>query len=763
MSGFDLSELLPYYLDESDEQIGALNDCLLKLEENPSDAPILREAFRLIHSLKGSSTVMGFEQVKHLTHHLETFFDQLRSGHRELDRPTLNLSFRCLDGLRDYHRELRSGSTDNTDLSELTKAVLESLGKSSNAPTPAPKTPAPPTVPISPADSQEITRLVVVFVDKLPWPDMKAKLVLNRVGSKAKIVRSIPAIEQLENIDSLKRLSIDFTSECGLEELRALADVEGVEEILVELDPTSDKDEVVEPIKPAPIIVPEIPATVEPKRSIPEPEPIKAETENTVKAPAQPTKKVAETLRVDVDRLDYMMNLAGELVINRSRFYEIAGGLEELFRDTSTRMLTADTEDRLDRLMHDLELAAEQGGKGQNAIANWVGQCRRLSENFKAIRDQLDHVLKGKERVTALSEAIHQLARITDGLQRTVLETRMVPIGPLFERFHRVIRDLRVSSNKEVQLRIDGEKTELDKRMIDELGDPLIHLVRNSVDHGLESPEQRLAAGKNRVGTVSLQASHRGNSVLITVSDDGRGIDNDRVRNKIVANGLLSMEEAKLLSDRQLQAYIWHPGFSTADKLTDISGRGVGMDIVKSRIENLNGTVDVRSEPGRGTTFTIRLPLTLAIMPCLLVEIAEEVYAIPLDHINEIVEISSDRIFTVQGKQLIEIRDRLVALISLKNVLSWGEERSLAESDDDQVIQKKTVVIARNGDMTIGLVVDNLIGMQEIVLKSIEKNFRSIPSLSGASILGDGRVSLILNIDALISFISSETAVQTVA
>ena len=464
------------------------------------------------------------------------------------------------------------------------------------------------------------------------------------------------------------------------------------------------------------------------------------------------------------------MNLAGELVINRSRFYEIASGLEDLFRDSSATFLTADTQDRLDSLTHDLEAFADQptrvgvtGGTGTSggALDRWIAQFRRLRENFKAIQDELDAMRRGRDQINALSEAIHQLARVTDGIQKGVLDTRMVPIGPLFERFQRVIRDLRLLSHKEVSLHIEGEKTELDKRMIDELADPLIHMVRNSVDHGLETPAEREKAGKPRSGTVSLHASHRGNSVVIIVSDDGRGIDCERVREKVVSKGLLSADEARRLTERQLVSYIWHPGLSTAETITDISGRGVGMDIVKSRIEALNGTVDVRSEPGRGTTFTIRLPLTLAIMPCLLVQIFEEVYAIPLDHIDEIVEVETRGVYRVRGKRMIEIRDRLVSLVALDDLLTWGGgAHPTARNGAAAEAEKRTVVMAHNGETTIGLLVDQLIGMQEIVLKPLEKNFRPVPSLSGASILGDGRVSLILDIDALIGMVVREASRQ---
>jgi two-component system chemotaxis sensor kinase CheA len=330
-----------------------------------------------------------------------------------------------------------------------------------------------------------------------------------------------------------------------------------------------------------------------------------------------------------------------------------------------------------------------------------------------------------------------------------------------------VIRDLSLSSGKEVVLRISGEKTELDKRMIDELSDPLIHMVRNGVDHGLESPVEREAAGKPRVGTVSLLASHRGNSVLITVSDDGRGINCERIREKIVAKGFVSRAEARELHDRDLIASIWHPGMSTAETIPEISGRGVGMDIVKSRIENLSGTVDVRSVASQGTTFTIRLPLTLAIMSSLLVRIYDEIYAIPLDHIDEIVEVRPGQIYGVQGRPTIEIRKKIVALVALEDVFCWGDDKypsarnpsrsgKAVHASAEEVLDKRTVVVVQNSDTTIGLLVDQLIGMQEIVLKSLEKNFRAIPGLSGASILGDGRVSLILDLDALIDMVARQ-------
>ncbi|AGA24754.1 chemotaxis protein CheA [Singulisphaera acidiphila] len=770
MSGFDLADLIPLYLDETDEQIVGLGDLLLQLERSPADEKALREAFRLVHCIKGASSVMGFVQVKGLTHHLETFFEQLRAGGRALDRPSLDLFFRCLDALRDYHAELRAKGESGVDFSGLTALVIERLGlpaeDSGGGPLPEAAAPAPAPAPDArpepSLESEQVVSLTLLFESGLRWPDMKAKLVLNRLSAKARVISTDPSIEQLEEAESLPEFTIKLAAECGIEELHALADVDGVSEIRIETGPRPDPagpmnftPEPAPALAPAP--EPTDPTPVEPApalaTTLASPLPPKGEPQAEV-VTGEKRPKVTETVRVDVDRLDQLMNLAGELVISKARFIEISRGLEELFRGSNAQLLASDTSDRLDSIARGLEGFQAYG---DGSTERWASQFRRLRENFRDIQDELDIIRQGRERLNAMAEAIHHLARVSDGIQRGVLETRMVPIGPLFDRFHRVIRDLRLSSDKEVVLKIEGEMTELDKRMVDELADPLIHMVRNSVDHGLEPPDQRERVGKPRAGTVSLAASHRGNSIVITVSDDGRGIDGERVRRKAVSNGLLDEDESRRLNDHQLIQFIWHPGLSTAETVTDISGRGVGMDIVKSRIENLNGTVDVRSEPGQGTTFSIRLPLTLAILPVLLTRINGETFAIPLDHLDEIVEVGSDEVYRIHGKPAIGLRGRVISLLTLDDAFRPGEAPPACEGAE-KAAKKLTVAVISNGEATAGLVVDDLIGMQEAVLKSLEKNFQPIPGLSGASILGNGRVSLILDIDAMIEMATSGTA-----
>ena len=557
MSGFDLSELLPFYLDETDEHIVALNDALLRLEQDPVDERALAEAFRMFHSIKGASVVMGFEPVNRLTHHLESLFDQFRCKKRTLDRPVLDLTFRCLDELRDYHRELRAGGQSQVDLSALTPLVIAALeippartpdSSPPAQPSPSSISPAPvlpeteqrgPEVrPVDPTgflEGNDRVGVTVVFEPNLPLPDMKARLVLNRLAARGRVLETRPTVDQLDEVDSLPEFTVWIVTECALEELRNLADVDGVARIRIEPSASSTigagatgAGESIRPVIEPTVSAPENAGTpsanpgldtlvvadktdsssnpgspVDPRRSdAPDdtastsdagPSSVLAAPSAATKAGAGPRKtKVAETIRVESDRLDYLMNLAGELVINKARFVDISKGLDELFRGSNAQALASDTEERLESISRGLEnLVGVRGGSGsaEGSLDRWAVHVRRLHDNFREIQNELDRLRQGREQLKALGEAIHSLGRVTDGLQKGVLDTRMVPIGPLFERFRRVIRDLSVSSGKEVLLQISGEKTELDKRMIDELSDPLIHMVRNSVDHGLEPPE----------------------------------------------------------------------------------------------------------------------------------------------------------------------------------------------------------------------------------------------------------------------------------
>ena len=508
-------------------------------------------------------------------------------------------------------------------------------------------------------------------------------------------------MERLDEVDPLTRFTVYLTAECDADELRSLADVEGVAEIRIEPSASTaigdrarghrqtepSRTQTVRSRACRPVVHRPI---VEPGTSSSRQEPTAAATgtgsgspPRTSRAASRPRPKpgsgpakakIAETIRVDSDRLDHLMNLAGELVITKARFVAIARGLEELFRGSNARALTSDTRERLESITRGLEGLAEiKSGSSGGSLDRWSVHVRRLRDNFRAIQDELDLIREAREQLKSLSEAIHSLGRVSDGLQKGVLDTRMVPIGPLFERFRRVIRDLSLSSGKEVTLQIGGEKTELDKRMIDELSDPLIHMVRNAVDHGLEPPDEREAAGKPRAGTVSLLASHRGNSVVITVSDDGRGIDCERIRKKIVAKGLVEQGRGpRALRPRADRLHLAPGPQHRRDHHRDLRARRRHGHRQEPDREPERHRRRPLASLGQGTTFTIRLPLTLAIMSSLLVRIYDEVYAIPLDHIDEIVEVRPSQIYRVQGRPAIEIRKKIVALVALGDVFRWG-------------------------------------------------------------------------------------------
>jgi two-component system chemotaxis sensor kinase CheA len=474
----------------------------------------------------------------------------------------------------------------------------------------------------------------------------------------------------------------------------------------------------------------------------------------------KPATKVAETMRVDIERLDNLMNLAGELVVNRARFVQFAGQIAPALHRSSTRGRVREFSEGLRRTIENLEQEGEDVGDRSTHI-------QRLRAGLELIGEQSEIWERSRNCVGQISEAIDQLSRLSHELHRGVLETRMVPVGPLFNRFKRLVRDLSKERGKKVNLLIRGEKTELDKRMIDELNDPLVHLVRNSIDHGLESPDVRVDRGKSDVGTIFLEASHSGNNVYIHVRDDGGGIDISRIKAKLTSKGILSESAVDELTDERALDYIWHPGFSTAAEVTDVSGRGVGMDVVKTRISLLNGTIEVVSTRQLGTTFTLRLPLTLAIIDCLLVRLRNATFSIPIEDVREIVSVNQSDVITVRGKQTFDVRGEFIPLVNIDDVFHWhcgdyGYNAPREPSQSESTNDTDHVVILQIAGKTMGLRVDELLGSEDIVIKSLADNFVDIRGLSGASVLGDGSVCLMLDIRTLIDMATGPSrAVQT--
>jgi two-component system chemotaxis sensor kinase CheA len=834
-----MQKYLQLYLDECEEEIESLNNALLALESDPFSRDSIHEVFRMAHRIKGSSAAMGFDAVTRLTHEIESIFDDLRSGTRSLDDAILNVLFRCIDGLRDYHLALRAGNHDAIDLATLHAQLIEppvidaaatgtapvdsaadmrfsedletegsaergpdeeSLADSSREPD-APNQVAAIDANEACSDTEgSISIVAITFDPGLSFVDLKAEVIQAKLRTHADILAVDPPIEELPGKNEV---AFRLVTTAALAVLGRLADIDGVIRIVLEQrdssgecvdrlvmengstclatntsappmvasgaesrqafsPPSPDKvarEALSQPTCAAKTPAREVHAESEVPPAVAAKSTVAVESAGKVAsngaktaAPAESTGKVAETVRVEIDRLDHLMNLAGELVINKARFVQIANGMQSIFHGKSAQFAARDISDRLGGISKLLADAREQGN-GLADVELLLSHFSRLQDDFGTVQETLVRVQEGRQQFTSMAEAIHQLTRVSDGIQKSVMETRMVPVGPLFIRFKRVIRDIARGAGKEVNLVIGGEKTELDKRMIDELGDPLIHMVRNAVDHGLETPQERAAAGKSRSGTIRLDANHRGNSVVITVSDDGRGIDVQRLRQKLVEKNILSEADALQLPDKQVLQYIWFPGFSTAAKVTDISGRGVGMDIVKSKIEELNGTVDVKTEVGVGTTFSIRLPLTLAILPSLLARICGEVYAMPLEAVEEIVKVPVNEIYTIQGKEAIRVRNRVLSLARLDEIFTWPSG-ALAQRNLDSPPREETVVIVEANDVQVGLVVDSLLGEDDIVIKSLAHNFVNVRGLAGASILGDGRVSLILDVGVLIDMVS---------
>jgi two-component system chemotaxis sensor kinase CheA len=451
------------------------------------------------------------------------------------------------------------------------------------------------------------------------------------------------------------------------------------------------------------------------------------------------------------------MDLAGQLVINKAQFAQIGDKLKTVADCNQSVHSLSRIAAELDKL--DARAAVRIDSQHLAAELELVrGQVRRIRNSIEPLRREAQTLSRTRDSARELFEAIHQLDRVSDGIQKSVMDIRMVPIGPLFTRFNRVVRDIARAGGKQIRLVIAGEKTELDKRMIDELGDPLVHLVRNSADHGIEPPDERKAAGKPGQGTVTLNAFHRGNSIVIEVHDDGKGLDTAHIRRKALDQGLVTEAEAERLTNRQIQQLIWKPGLSTADKVTDISGRGMGMDIVKTKIENLSGAVEIFSEQGQGTTITIRLPLTLAILPSLMVEIAGRTFAMPMEAVTEIVSLGQDHVRTVHGRQMTTIRGRVVPLAKLGDILSFHDAGGDGEPAQ---LSKTTIVVVGDGGLEIGLAVDRVIGEQDIVIKSIAEHYKNVRGIAGASILGDGCVALILDVPALIAALSCKVECVT--
>lgn len=700
------SEEFKLFLDELGEMVELTEANLVELEKSPGDPGLISEVFRAMHTIKGGAATLGLEDGVKVTHAMETLLDEVRSGSRQLDSSMVNLLFSVLDWLKVWRDALSTGLSHPSPVS-----LLEDIGAFSSLETAGPRTgdspsgtgesetrlPPPLKEAIENALAQGATPAVlkVKFRRGAPFLSVRAFQVITYADEMADVLGSIPSTEEIERDAVGEELSVYFTpAEKGEAVVRAVSSVSDVILTLVEPVDLSGSPEGASGAPSAGGGGSSADGGRElqgQSKAAPEDtgERGTGNTEGSKQAepvtPAQHTPLVRKTdlgrtVRVDVSLLDFLMDTVGELVIQRTRLTQIASKLQA---------------------------TDETAAAGQD-----IGTL-----------------------------AAH-LQRISQELQEGIMRARLLPLKNIFAKFPRLIRDLSVKCGKQIRFEMSGEDTELDRTVIEAIDDPLIHILRNAVDHGIETPEERRKMGKSSEGLIRLSAWHQENHVLIQVEDDGAGVDVEKVKESAVKKGLLSREAVSRLDEKQALELIFLPGFSTTEKPTEVSGRGVGMDVVRDNLERVNGTVEVRTRRGQGTTVTMRLPLTLAIMRALLVLAGGWVYAVPTSSVEEVVDFSSDDLQTIQGKPTIVVRGKVFPLISLQGVLEgamWNVGRSC-----------QYALLTRNGKSLMALAVDDLMGEEEIVVKEMGRLLSRVRGVAGATILADGDPAVILDVNYLV-------------
>lgn len=712
----DVSQYLEIFLDETNEHLQNLNTQILSLEQDPENMDTINEIFRAAHSLKGMAGTMGYKRMQTLTHDMENVFSEVRNGNIKVKADMIDVLFQCLDALEEYNTNIRESSDEGTnDNGALIKRLNDimsdgSEGSSASAgQTQAPQAQAAAEaavggfVGIKLNESQQsvlseaikqgkgVYGLTVKVQESCILKAARAFLVFKAIEETSEIIVSDPSSQDIEDEKFDLHFSLIIVSEADLNEVltaaRSVSEIEDVSGSALNLDDVGAAETEESHAAETEGAAAEAPAqTAQPvpaaQTSAETPAAAPAESAQTpAPTPAPAAKKapvnkpvVNRTVRVDIEKLDTLMNLVSELIIAKNSL---------------------------------VSASAMSGNSSQ-----------------------------------AVNEQIEYLESVTTSLHESVMKVRMVPIESTVNKFPRMVRDLQKKLGKKMELYMSGEETELDRTVVDQIGDPLMHLLRNSADHGLESAAVRKERGKPEVGSIFLDAYQDGNNVVIEVRDDGNGIDTKAVKNKAIERGVITPEQGDAMSEKEIIDLLFNAGFSTAKVVSDVSGRGVGLDVVKSMIESLSGEVEVKSKLGEGSTWTIRLPLTLAIIQALMVEIGNEKYAIALGSIQTIEDIPPSDVNLVQAKEVIQLRDLVIPLIRLNEILDIPSKKDPEEN--------LVVVVVKKGDKLAGLVVDELIGQQEIVIKSLGKYISKCKIISGATVLGDGEVALILDANSLI-------------
>lgn len=714
------TELLTLFVESTSETLDLLSQQLLALEEHPTEPEVINEVFRSAHNIKGASGAVGCRTMNRLTHDMETVLDRVRANEIVVDGSMISAMFEAVDRLRislDYIKDGRS-----QDIAKLMAPDFFAAWAIAKTPPAAESEAAAPSTPVFSGDSLIVR---VTFRKDDHEAPILACLIHNRLADRASLIHAEPDVFSLADATDVGEIAYQLATDLTPPELEEIVNSYAIESVRIECpEPPASAE-------PAPVgAAPQMPATAA----------------SPSKKDAPTGAKVGETIRVDLERLDQLMNLGGELVITKARFTDIVRKLAMVFSSGDLNYLVDDMANRLKGMRKTAAGLAASRHPVQDA-AELSETALHLTHDFENVRGLIGRVHDSRPVMGEFGEAVHSLTRISEGIQRRIMQTRMVAIGPLFQRFRRSVRDMCRATGKSVELCLHGEATELDKRMVDELVDPLTHMVRNSVDHGIETPEERRKAGKPETGKLELDAFHRGRHICIQVRDDGKGLDLEKIRQKIVERELATDAQVEQMGDHEVMQYVFRSGFSTAEKVTDLSGRGMGMDIVRSKLEMLKGEVELDSTPGVGTTFTISLPLTLAIVPAMIARIGTYTYAVPLEAVVEITTVSRKSVKHVQRQAMLCLRNEVIPLAVLENILRVNNEgqrtRSLDESDS------LTVMILSFQKERLGLIVDELIGQDDVVIKDVATNFQNVEGVAGASIMGDGSVSLILDVGTL--------------
>ena len=660
----EFQEILQDFLVESFELIEQLDQDLVELESNPQDLELLNRIFRVAHTVKGASSFLNFDVLTHLTHHMEDILNKARHGELIITPDVMDVVLESIDLMKELLNVIRDTGADAGV--DVTGCVVRLDAKSNGTEIDTSHvTPAKPE-PVAVAMEAAVTEPVMQEIDDSEEPNYDN---LSEAEVEAEIER---LLAQRQKEDQAKR-------NAKIQAGQAVPQMPDAEDA-AEAEPVA---------KPEPV---ESKAVVVKPQAIPEPRKVlNAEPADDAKA-AAPAKAnsaaVEQTIRVDVKRLDHLMNLIGELVLAKNRLIKINVDVEERY--------------------------------------------------------------EGEEFLEELNQVVSIVSLVTTDLQIAVMKTRMLPIGKVFNKFPRMIRDLSRELNKKIDLEIYGEETELDKSIVEEIGDPLVHIIRNSCDHGIEPAAQRQALGKSETGRIILKAYNEGNHIVVQIDDDGKGLDPAMLKNKSLEKGIITEKEADSMSDKEAYSLIFRPGFSTAAQVTSVSGRGVGMDVVKTNIEKLNGIIDIDSEVGRGTSMKLKIPLTLAIIQALLVGVQEEYYAIPLASVLETVRISKDEIYTVDNRSVMRLRNDVLSLVHIGDIFEVERVIDAAEH--------AYVVVLGLAESKLGLIVDSLVGQEEIVIKSLGEYLKGMDGIAGATIRGDGGVTLIVDVAALMQMAKSVKA-----